>query len=122
MARPSHFEIPVDDPDRAEAFYKAVFDWKIQRFDGAPSYYGMADTGEGEPGINGALYLRTETNDSRITMSVPSIENSIATVVEMGGKVLQDKAPIPGMGYFAVCQDTEGNSVGLFTHDPSATL
>jgi predicted enzyme related to lactoylglutathione lyase len=26
------------------------------------------------------------------------------------------------MGWFAVCQDTEGNKFGLYTNDPSATM
>ena len=59
-SRPSHFEIPVDDPDRAEKFYASVFGWTFQRFDGAPEYYGMTNTGDGEPGINGALFQRGE--------------------------------------------------------------
>jgi predicted enzyme related to lactoylglutathione lyase len=120
MARPSHFEIPVDDPDRAEAFYTKVFGWSFQRFDGAPSYYGMASTGEENPGINGALFQRGEDSETTLTMSVPSIEDAIATIKENGGSVVQDKTPIPGMGYFATCKDTEGNKVGLFTADDSA--
>ncbi len=57
-SRPTHFEIPVDDPDRAEKFYAAVFGWTFQRYEGAPQYYGMATTGDTEPGINGALFQR----------------------------------------------------------------
>jgi predicted enzyme related to lactoylglutathione lyase len=122
-SRPSHFEIPVDDPDRAEKFYAAVFGWTFERFPGAPSYYGMATTGETEPGINGALYQRGEgQEETRLTMSVDSIEEGIASVEAEGGKVLQGKTPIPGMGYFATCQDTEGNSFGLFTNEPNATM
>src|SRR5438067_1624089 len=34
--RPTHFEIPVDDPDRAEKFYAEVFGWKFDRYPGAP--------------------------------------------------------------------------------------
>jgi uncharacterized protein len=121
MARPSHFEIPVDDPDRAEKFYSAVFGWTFQRFEGAPSYYGMATTGEENPGINGALFQRNPDAETTLTMSVPSIEASIATIKANGGDVVQDKAPIPGMGWFAVCHDSEGNKVGLFTNDEKAS-
>ena len=119
-ARPSHFEIPVDDPDRAEAFYRDVFGWSFQRFDGAPSYYGMASTGEDNPGINGALYQREPDSVTVLTMSVPSIEEAIAKVEEKGGKVVLPKTPIPGMGWFANLEDTEGNRIGIFTQDPSA--
>jgi predicted enzyme related to lactoylglutathione lyase len=115
MARPSHFEIPVDDPDRAEEFYRDVFGWTFQRFDGAPEYYGLASTGEENPGINGALYQRGPDARVVLTMSVDSIEDALAKVTEKGGKVVQGKTPIPGMGWYATCDDTEGNRIGVFT-------
>lgn len=123
MPRPSHFEIPVDDPDRAERFYSTVFGWQFQRFEGAPSYYGMATTGDENPGINGALFQRTpEENETTLTMSVESIEDAIKTVEGAGGSVVKGKTPIPGMGYFATCQDPEGNKFGLFTSDSAAAM
>ena len=121
-SRPTHFEIPVDDPDRAEKFYTTVFGWSFQRYPGAPSYYGMAHTGEDNPGIDGALYQRGDDNDTRLTMSVDSIEDSIKAIEDAGGSVVDGKTPIPGMGYFAVCRDTEGNKIGLFTSDTTATM
>jgi uncharacterized protein len=119
-SRPTHFEIPVDDPDRAERFYANVFGWTFQRYPGAPSYYGLADTGEGEPGINGALFQRAEDSVTTLTMSVDAIEDATARIVAEGGKVITDKAAVPNMGWFAVCEDTEGNRIGLFTTDPNA--
>jgi predicted enzyme related to lactoylglutathione lyase len=121
-SRPTHFEIPVDDPDRAERFYGSVFGWTFERYPGAPNYYGMATTGDENPGINGALFQRNPDAEVTITMSVDSIENAIAKIREQGGEVVQDKMPVPSMGYFAVCRDTEGNKFGLFTNDPTATM
>jgi predicted enzyme related to lactoylglutathione lyase len=119
-SRPTHFEIPVDDPDRAEKFYAAVFGWNFQRYDGAPQYYGMATTGETQPGINGALFQRGDNSETTLTMSVDSIEDAIASITAAGGSVVQEKTPIPSMGWFATCRDTEGNAFGLFTNDPNA--
>jgi predicted enzyme related to lactoylglutathione lyase len=119
-SRPSHFEIPIDDPDRAEKFYTSVFGWTFQRYDGAPSYYGLADTGDSVPGINGALFQRADDSGTVLTMSVDSIEDATAKITAEGGKILQDKAAVPGMGWFATCEDTEGNRIGLFTNDTSA--
>ena len=121
--RPTHFEIPVDDPDRAVRFYSEVFGWTIQAYPGAPTYYGLAGTGDTQPGIDGALMQRAEGSAvTRITMSVDSIEDASAKIEAAGGKVLQGKMPIPSMGYFAICEDTEGNQIGLFTSDPTATM
>ena len=120
MGRPTHFEIPVDNPDRAERFYAAVFDWNFQRYPGAPAYYGMATTGESNPGINGALFQRTPDSETTLTMETDSIEKSTAKILAEGGTVVQDKTPIPSMGWFATYKDTEGNKFGLFTNDPNA--
>ena len=92
--RPTHFEIPVDDPDRAEKFYSSVFGWTVQRYAGAPTYYGLAGTGDMQPGIDGALMQRGEgASGTRITMSVESIEDAAAKIEAEGGKVLQGKMP-----------------------------
>src|SRR5439155_19682712 len=55
MPRPAHFEIPAENPERAIAFYKDVFGWTFQKWDG-PMPYWMITTGpDTEPGINGGL-------------------------------------------------------------------
>jgi hypothetical protein len=122
MPRPTHFEIPVDDPDRAEKFYADIFGWTFQRYEGGPQYYGMASTGEDNPGINGALFQRSADSAVTLTMSVDSIEDTLARITDKGGKVVQGKTPIPQMGWFATCEDTEGNRFGLFTNDATATM
>ena len=119
-SRPTHFEIPVDDPDRAEKFYATVFGWTFQRFPGAPSYYGMAATGDANPGIDGALFQRGDDSVTSLTMSVDSVDDALKSIERAGGKVLQGKTPVPGMGWFATCEDTEGNKIGVFTADPNA--
>ena len=49
-----HFEIPADDPQRADTFYHDVLGWEISRFGNEP--YRLVRAGEdGEPGANGAL-------------------------------------------------------------------
>ena len=121
MNRPTHFEIPVNDADRAEKFYGAVFGWTFQRFPGAPQYYGLASTGEGA-GIDGALMQRSADNSVTLTMEVASIEDAVAKITASGGSVVQGKAPVPGVGWFANCKDTEGNVFGVFVNDPSASM
>ena len=120
MPRPTHFEIPVDDPDRAEEFYRDVFGWTFRRYEGAPQYYGMAATGDSVPGIDGALFQRSDGSGTTLTMSVDSIEATIDKITSKGGHVVQGKMPIPSMGWFATCEDTEGNRIGLFTEDANA--
>lgn len=41
MPRVSHFDIPSDNPERAQKFYKQVFDWKFEKWDG-PMAIGLS--------------------------------------------------------------------------------
>jgi len=54
------------------------------------------------------------------TISVPSLDDFMARVAEKGGKVITSRMTIPGIGYFAYCKDTEGNTFGIMQEDSSA--
>ena len=121
MARPVHFELPVVDQVRAAAFYRNVFGWDIQQWEGAP--YWLATTGpDSEPGINGALGRKSEDFAVPVfVIGVPDIEAAMASVEQAGAPIVHPKSPIPGVGYSAYFVDTEGNRMGLFESDESAT-
>ena len=55
-----------------------------------------------------------------LTMSVDSVDDALKSIERAGGKIVQGKTPVPGMGWFATCEDTEGNKIGVFTTDPNA--
>ena len=60
MSRVVHFEIQVDDVERAKAFYTAAFGWSYEdysQFTGSP-YWGIVTGPEDQPGINGGLLQR----------------------------------------------------------------
>ena len=121
MARVIHFELTADDPERAIQFYQKVFGWQIQKWDG-PQDYWLVTTGEqGTPGIDGAIMRRDPNMHSVInTIGVTSLDDSLAQVTSSGGTVVAPRMTIPGVGYFAYCQDTEGNTFGMMQNDPSA--
>ena len=51
MSRITHFEIYTDDPEAVQPFYRDVFDWKSQKFEGGPIEYWLVTTGDDkEPG------------------------------------------------------------------------
>lgn len=58
MTRVIHFEIASDNPERAAKFYKEVFDWKIEKWEGPVDYWLVTTGKENEPGINGAIMER----------------------------------------------------------------
>ncbi|HLD41610.1 MAG TPA: VOC family protein [archaeon] len=121
MTRIMHFEIPADDPARASEFYSKVFGWKFEKWDG-PMEYWMITTGkEGEPGINGGMMKKGEKLDRvRNTINVSSIDECVEKIEKAGGKVLSPKMPIPGVGWFTLFTDTEGNVHGLMQPDENA--
>ena len=121
MSRVIHFEIPAAEPDRAAAFYGKVFGWKFDKWAG-PSEYWMVTTGtEGTPGINGGMMKKpggiTSTTN---TIGVESVDRAVNEAVAAGGRNVMPKTPIPGVGYFAYCEDTEGNLFGVMQMDPNA--
>ncbi len=121
MGRVVHFEIGADDPDRAAEFYRKAFGWEVSDW-GGPLKYLLATTGpQEEPGINGAIMERQAGGQPVInSIAVESWEKGARDVLAAGGKVLMEKTPIPGMGYFAYCTDTEGNVFGIVEENPSA--
>ena len=121
MPRIIHFEINCDDPERAAKFYREVFGWKIEKWDG-PMEYWLASTGPKEqPGIDGGLMRREQPGAGTInTMEVDSLDDYLKKVASGGGKLISPKQAVPGVGWFANCTDTEGNVFGLMQNDPNA--
>jgi len=121
MSRVIHFEIPAAEPDRAAAFYGKVFGWKFDKWSGPMEYWMVVTGKEGEPGINGGMMKKpggiTSTTN---TIGVDSVDDAIAAVLKAGGKNIMPKTPIPTVGYFAYCEDTEGNVFGVMQADPNA--
>ena len=120
MPRVVHFEVAVDNPDRAQKFYTQVFGWKFNKWDG-PEDYWLVTTGEDkQPGINGGFMRPRGPQRVVNTVDVPSVDDFSRKVTQSGGKVVAPKMAIPGMGYVAYCQDTEGNTFGIFQMDEKA--
>lgn len=123
MPRVVHFEIPTDDPARAAKFYGEVFGWNIQKWEGNQEYW-LAMTGdEDQRGINGGLMKRTDfPNFTSVvnTIEVPDVDEFANAVATHGGQIVMPKFAIPGIGYLAYCQDTEGNTFGIMQGDSTA--
>ena len=118
-----HFEMPYDDPERVQKFYRSTFGWDMNLLGEEMGDYLMAlttesgDAGPLEPGaINGGFYARMPEMPDQcpsVVISVDDLGASIEKVNAAGGKVLGDPMDIPGIGQYASFQDTEGNRVGM---------
>lgn len=130
MGRIVHFEIHVDDMNRARAFYGEVFGWTFEDWS---EYAGMpylgATTGEAsELGINGALVKRQgpppqagqAVNGYACTIGIEDYDRTEAQILSRGGKLAVAKHALPGMAWQGYYIDTEGNIFGIHQPDEYA--
>lgn len=126
---PVHFEIPVDDMQRAQTFYKELFGWEITSagddFDDYYIVHTVPTDKDGmlkEPGVNGGMLKKTNPDQPIINyISVDDIDAALSKVESLGGSVLMPKMPIEGIGWNCVVKDTEGNTFGMIQKTSAAT-
>jgi len=110
-----HFEIRAGDAARAQAFWSSLLGWT---FNAAPGEQPYTMTRAGGEGPTGGMY-RSDAGERGLIpyFSVEDLDAATARVEELGGTV-RDTGPVPGVGRFAHCVDTEGNPFSLFWADP----
>ncbi|MHB1294999.1 MAG: VOC family protein [Anaerolineae bacterium] len=118
MGRVVHFELAVDDPERAAQFYRDALGWEVQRW-GSEDYW-LIHTGPKErDGIDGALQRRGDAVGNVVnTVAVEDLAATCAKIVAAGGNMLTEKMVIPGVGALTYCQDTEGNPFCVLEPEP----
>jgi len=127
VPRPIHFEIHAENPQRAIAFYTALFGWTFTQWGDQP--YWLAATGDkSTPGIDGGLLPRQGAAPANMaainafvcTVDVADVDAYSKRVVELGGSIALPKMPIPTVGWLAYGKDTEGNLFGMMAMDAAA--
>jgi uncharacterized protein len=130
MGRVVHFEIHVDDMERAKKFYGGIFGWTFEdwsEYAGMP-YFGAVTGDSNEMGINGALMQRQgpapqlgqSVNGFACTLGVADYDSTGAKILAFGGQVALPKYPLPGMAWQGYYIDTEGNLFGIHQPDTNA--
>ncbi len=110
----AHVEIPVTDLDQAKDFYEKVFGWDIKPF--GKGYY-LFNTRSGMTIGFRKTDIIQSGNTTIFHVNVDSIEAHLDRVKTSGGKVFREKTVIPVYGWYALLNDPDGNTIGLFqTH------
>ena len=123
MNRFTHFELATNDLEKTAQFYRNVFGWKIDKWEG-PIEYWLVSTGDAStPGINGGLMKAGGPFSGTVnTLEVDDLDAAIAKVKANGGEIIFDKDVVPGVGYLSYFKDTAGVIVGMIQNDPKAGL
>ena len=116
-----YFQIPSDDIERSKKFYNQLFGWKIDKSPESNTPEGMENwtvtttDDKGNQALGGGMSKRAMPQQ-QITnfIDVKSVDEYLSKVERLGGKVVVPKTAVPGMGYYAICLDTENNSFGIF--------
>jgi predicted enzyme related to lactoylglutathione lyase len=117
------FEIPAVDLDRAFAFYTAVLHGNVRK-----GTFGNGDlllfnvpfsTGEA---VGGSIVVRpdlTPTTQGPVIYlnAFGKLSEAVSKVEPAGGKVLVPKLDLGKFGFAAVIVDSEGNKIGLLSHE-----
>jgi len=112
-----HFEIPVDDLERAKKFYQNIFGWQI--VDTGSQGYHLIQIGEGE--LGGGMMKRVVPEQRPVLyILVESVDEYSKKVQEAGGTIVVPKMAVPTMGYFAQALDTEGNVFAIWEENSQA--
>jgi len=116
-----HFEIPANDVEKIKKFYSELFGWKIEKMPGGMDYWGILTVPVDEkgmpvrPGVNGGMMKRQNPDHKPVNyISVESVDEYSKKVMQLGGQITVPKMEIPGMGWWALAVDPEGNQIGLF--------
>jgi predicted enzyme related to lactoylglutathione lyase len=109
------FEVVSPDVERAQKFYSALFEWKVDA-DPTMGGYGLVDTGV-EGGLTGGIGPSMRPGDTgvKVYVRVDDLAAYLDRAEQLGGKRLVEPTQLPGdFGWFAMFTDPDGIPVGLW--------
>jgi predicted enzyme related to lactoylglutathione lyase len=115
-----HFEIPADDVEKLSNFYRKLFNWKIIKMPGPTEYYGIQTVPvdeQGMPlgkGVNGGMMKRQNPEHKPVNyINVESLDEYSKRIEELGGRIVVPKMEVPGVGWWALAVDPDGNQFAI---------
>jgi predicted enzyme related to lactoylglutathione lyase len=115
-----HFDIPAKDVAKLRKFYATLFGWKIEKWPGPGMEYWVIETVPSDkrgnplrPGVNGGMGQKERDEKPLNYISVESVDEYSKNIEKLGGKITIPKTEIPGIGWFAVAFDPEGNPFAI---------
>lgn len=117
----THFEIYAEEPEKLAAFYRELFGWTVEKATAVDYFRIHTGSGDDRSIQGGLLYRPLPAPRSWVHyVSVESIDEAMARVVALGGKVVRPKAAVPKTAWYAVVEDPQGNIFGIYQRDATA--
>ncbi len=111
---PVWIDLDTSDPERARAFYAALFGWEFE--EGGPEYGGYAQITKDGHQIGGIMPHQGDgpADMWSVYLAVTDANAAAARVATAGGQVIVEPMEIPGMGRFAFFLDPAGGGIGAW--------
>lgn len=124
--KPAYFDLSVRDLDQARTFFEKTLGWRFERFPMPYEYYRIHAGPDNEPGIDGGIGSVDDAPLSGgkpltvVTVPVSNLDEVVSLVEANGGRVVEPKVAIPGLGWYATCAEPGGLLFGLIQADGNA--
>lgn len=103
-----HVEWATRDPKRLQSFYGRIFDWKFKE---AMPGYTMIDGVGGIFGLSPEQPMPTGVTNY---INVDDLGAKEELIRKGGGQIYKSKQEVPGMGWFTIFADPDGNTVAMW--------
>ena len=117
--KPVYFDLTVRDIGAARRFFERVLEWRFERFPMPYEYYRIQAGPAEEAGIDGGIGAVIDVSVAsgrpmtQMTIQVSDLDSLLTKVEEGGGKIVEPKMAIPGIGWYATCSEPGGLMFGL---------
>lgn len=114
-------DIPVNNLDRAIAFYSAILDAEVQKISEHGFEFGLLPHTDNN--VSGCLTVmpdrKPSANGPLVYLNVQGrIDAASQAVEKLGYKVLKAKESIGPYGFRVIIEDSEGNVIALYSQTP----
>jgi predicted enzyme related to lactoylglutathione lyase len=110
MTKIAHFEITSPDPRATAEFYKTVFGWRVTDSQFIPGYY-LLELVDNEGGA--VMDRKYQSQPTIIWFEVDDIDAYVGAITKAGGKAVNEKQSMPGVGHLIYVADPAGTVFGL---------
>ena len=107
----AHCEIPTTDLNRSKEFYQKVLGWDFKPFGNG---YLLFNNHKGTMVGLRQVDAISKGDATVFHISIPDIDSILKKTKEFGGAVKRTKTVIPAMGWYALFEDPDGNTIGLY--------